>query len=225
MAEDVKVLVETFDLLKEALPAIGRFPHSFRFTLGQRIETRLFDVLELPHEARFGRRRGPRAARLPRSPSGASRARPVDRLRTASYDQFMQPKRLQIRKWYGTHARTVIGLYDTGSEEGLVRASVAKRLGRYKLPSPISIGGIGHGMTESSEVAHFQVKVQGKWCRYVAAVVPDDALDLDVLIGEDFLAKYALVVDSKRNRVVVENRLQFERMTRRRLFVASPRGR
>lgn len=136
----------------------------------------------------------------------------------------MRPKRIQIRKWYGSRARTVVGLFDTGSEEGLVRASVAKGLIRTQLPSPISIGGIGHGLTRTTEVAHFQVKVLGKWCRCSASVVPDDTLDLDLLIGEDFLAKYALVVDSKRNRVVVESRLQFERMTRRRIFIATPRG-
>lgn len=141
------------------------------------------------------------------------------------YDPSMQPKRIQIRRWYATRARTVIGLYDTGSEEGLVRASVAKGLIRTHLPSPIPIGGIGHGLTEATELAQFQVKVLGKWCRYSASVLPDDTIDLDVLIGEDFLAKYGLMVDSKRNRVVVESRLQFERMTRRRLFIALPRGR
>jgi len=40
-------VVETMrDLLLWAVPAIGKFPRSLRFTLGERIEARLFETLE-----------------------------------------------------------------------------------------------------------------------------------------------------------------------------------
>ncbi len=57
MPTDAKVVVDMYELVKATLPAIGRFPKTHRFTVGERLETRLLDVLELLEQARFGDRR------------------------------------------------------------------------------------------------------------------------------------------------------------------------
>lgn len=57
MPNEAKVCVDAFELVKAALPVIGRFPRSHRFTLGERVEARLFDLIELLEHARFGYRR------------------------------------------------------------------------------------------------------------------------------------------------------------------------
>lgn len=138
----------------------------------------------------------------------------------------MKPEKMHVRVGTGRRSMRVVGLYDTGSEEGLVRASVARRLATTTLPDPVPVLGIGGGHVLAREWAIFQVRVLGKWCRYQALVVPDEALDLDLLIGEDFLLRYGLVIHAKSNRLSVVYPEHFKRMTRRRgIFVASPRGR
>jgi len=44
------------DLLLWAVPAVGRFPRNLRFTLGERIERRLYAILEGLLRARYGAR-------------------------------------------------------------------------------------------------------------------------------------------------------------------------
>lgn len=43
-------------LLQWAVPTVARFPRSYRFTLGERIERRLYDVLELLVRASYAAR-------------------------------------------------------------------------------------------------------------------------------------------------------------------------
>lgn len=136
----------------------------------------------------------------------------------------MKPERLYIRARNGKRAVPVQGLYDTDSEDGLIKERCSRFLAVGSLPEPIFLTGIGGGKVRSSRVAFLQVKVLGKWCRYSAFVVPDRALDVDLLIGEDFLARYGLAVNSRLNKIEVAYPQQFERMTRRHIFVASPRG-
>ena len=57
MANEAKVCVDADELVKAALPVIGRFPRSHRFTLGERVEARLFDLIELLEQARLGYKR------------------------------------------------------------------------------------------------------------------------------------------------------------------------
>ncbi len=57
MAQDLKVIVEAQELAKELLPVVARFPRAHRYTLGDRIEGRMLDVIELLDQARFGRKR------------------------------------------------------------------------------------------------------------------------------------------------------------------------
>lgn len=132
---------------------------------------------------------------------------------------------LQIRRGYAAKPRAVSGLFDTGSEDGLIRERIAHAAVTTPLPDPVHVMGIGGGSTAAHRLAMFQVRVLGKWCRYTALVVSDDALDVDVLLGEDFLDRYGLNVDIRANRVVVAYPDHFRRMTRRHIFVASPRGR
>lgn len=132
---------------------------------------------------------------------------------------------LSIRRGYAAKGRTVTGLFDTGSEEGLLRERVVAAAATAKLPDPVPVLGIGGGSTAAHRLAMFQVRVLGKWCRTSALVVPDDALDVDLLVGEDFLDRYGLNVDIRKNRVAVAYPEHFRRMTRRQIFVASPRGR
>jgi len=57
VAQDLKVIVEAQELAKELLPVVARFPRTHRYTLGDRIEGRMLDVIELLDQARFGRKR------------------------------------------------------------------------------------------------------------------------------------------------------------------------
>ncbi len=136
----------------------------------------------------------------------------------------MKPESMAIRQWYGARSRRVIGLFDTGSEDGLIRRSAARGLARAKLPTAVSVIGIGGAVSKAEESAVLLVRALGKWCRYAALVVPDRALDVDLLIGEDFLSRFGLIVDVRKNAVEVAYPEHFRRMTRRAVFVASPRG-
>ena len=137
----------------------------------------------------------------------------------------MKAVTLPIRRGYAGKSHAVSCLFDTGSEDGLIRAGVAGAAATAPLPDPIPVFGIGGGSTSARRFALFQVRVLGNWCRYSALVVPDGALDIDLLIGEDFLLRYGLNVNVRDNRVLVAYPDHFHRMTRRRIFVASPRGR
>ncbi|GEM_PF-1608282 len=49
----LQVIESTHDLILWAVPAIGKFPRHLRFTLGERIEQRLYALLESLIQARF----------------------------------------------------------------------------------------------------------------------------------------------------------------------------
>jgi hypothetical protein len=55
MAEAANSIAKTYDLLKWLLPAVSKFPRDKRYTLGQRIEDKLLDVLELLLSANYTR--------------------------------------------------------------------------------------------------------------------------------------------------------------------------
>src|SRR5262249_40583657 len=57
--EQLAVIVKTFDLVKWSCQHTGRFPRNHRFTLGERIERRLYDLLETLVQARYTRDRQP----------------------------------------------------------------------------------------------------------------------------------------------------------------------
>ncbi len=90
----------------------------------------------------------------------------------------MKVQAFRIRSRHAASPREVQGLFDTGSEEGLIRMSAAAGLDAMTLSDPIPVEGIGGGTTLARRLAHFEVNY------------PD-----------------------------------FKRMTRRRIFVASPHGR
>lgn len=50
-----EVVEHAHALLRWAVPAVGKFPRSFRFTLGERMERRLYDILECLVRASFER--------------------------------------------------------------------------------------------------------------------------------------------------------------------------
>lgn len=54
MVMEAKVVTDFYDTVKIALPLVGKFPRSHRFTLGDRIENRLLDVLELFDRVQVG---------------------------------------------------------------------------------------------------------------------------------------------------------------------------
>lgn len=55
MAEELQAIVLAFDLVKWSLGAIAKFPRSHRFVLGERMERRLYDILERLVEAKYTR--------------------------------------------------------------------------------------------------------------------------------------------------------------------------
>jgi hypothetical protein len=56
---ELAVIQKTYDLVKWSCPHIARFPRSHRFTLGERIERRLYWLLETLIQARYTRDRSP----------------------------------------------------------------------------------------------------------------------------------------------------------------------
>jgi hypothetical protein len=55
MPEDLKVITKTNDLILWCLPQIIKFPKVHRFTVGERMENLLFDILEALIEARYSK--------------------------------------------------------------------------------------------------------------------------------------------------------------------------
>ncbi len=56
--EELAVIARTYDLVKWACQHISKFPRQYRFTLGERIERRLYELLETLIEARYLKERG-----------------------------------------------------------------------------------------------------------------------------------------------------------------------
>lgn len=56
-AEELPVIVRTYDLVKWSCQHTSKFPRNHRFVLGERIERRLYDLLETLLEARYTRER------------------------------------------------------------------------------------------------------------------------------------------------------------------------
>ncbi|MBY0228535.1 MAG: diversity-generating retroelement protein Avd, partial [Gemmataceae bacterium] len=57
MADELPVIQKAYDLVKWACEHVGRFPRKHRFTLGERIERRLYDLLEGLVAARWTKER------------------------------------------------------------------------------------------------------------------------------------------------------------------------
>jgi four helix bundle protein len=55
MFDGSNAITKTYDLLKWLLPAVSKFPKDKRYTLGQRIENKLLDILELLLEANYSK--------------------------------------------------------------------------------------------------------------------------------------------------------------------------
>jgi hypothetical protein len=53
--EGPKVITSTYDLIEWAIPHIAEFPRNQRYTLGERIENKLFLLLELLIEAQYSK--------------------------------------------------------------------------------------------------------------------------------------------------------------------------
>ncbi|MDA1053035.1 MAG: diversity-generating retroelement protein Avd [Planctomycetota bacterium] len=54
---EMKVIEKTYDLVVWSCQHIGKFPRSHRFTLGDRLEQRLYQVLEMLLRAKYDRER------------------------------------------------------------------------------------------------------------------------------------------------------------------------
>lgn len=61
MKNELPVIERTYDLVKWFLSHLAKFPRSHRYSLGQRIESRLYDVMEQLIRAKYA----PRGAKLP----------------------------------------------------------------------------------------------------------------------------------------------------------------
>jgi hypothetical protein len=58
MAEqELTVITKTYDLVRWSCQHISRFPRNYRFVLGERMERRLYDLLETLLQARYTRDR------------------------------------------------------------------------------------------------------------------------------------------------------------------------
>src|SRR3989338_6152770 len=53
--EGPKVITSAYDLIKWAIPHVAKLPRNQRYTLGERIENKLFGLLELLIEAQYSR--------------------------------------------------------------------------------------------------------------------------------------------------------------------------
>jgi hypothetical protein len=57
MAEQLDVVTKTYDLALWLLPQVAKFPRAHRFTLGERMESAVLDVLEQLVEAQYTARK------------------------------------------------------------------------------------------------------------------------------------------------------------------------
>ena len=55
--EELVVIQKTYDLVKWSCGHIANFPRKYRFTLGERVERRLYHLLETLIQARYTRQR------------------------------------------------------------------------------------------------------------------------------------------------------------------------
>lgn len=55
MSDAPNVIAKTYDLIKWLMPAITKFPKDKRYTLGQRIENKLLDILDILLEANYSK--------------------------------------------------------------------------------------------------------------------------------------------------------------------------
>lgn len=53
MTNNESIITKTYDLLRHSIPLLNRFPRDFKFTLGERIQRMLADLLELLIEAYY----------------------------------------------------------------------------------------------------------------------------------------------------------------------------
>jgi len=64
MAEKEDILTRTYDLLLYLIPKVAKLPRNHKFTLGDRIENLLLDVLQAGIEAYYTGQRTPKIDRL-----------------------------------------------------------------------------------------------------------------------------------------------------------------
>jgi hypothetical protein len=57
--KELGVITKTYDLVKWSCGHTSKFPRNHRFVLGERIERRLYDLLETLVQARYTRERQP----------------------------------------------------------------------------------------------------------------------------------------------------------------------
>ena len=55
MSETVNSISKTYDSIKWIVPTVAKFPREKRYTLGQRIEDRLLDILGFLLEANYSK--------------------------------------------------------------------------------------------------------------------------------------------------------------------------
>jgi hypothetical protein len=53
--EGPKIITSAYDFIRWAIPHIAKFPRNQRYTLGDRIENKLFSLLELLIEAQYSK--------------------------------------------------------------------------------------------------------------------------------------------------------------------------
>jgi hypothetical protein len=58
-AEELTVIVKTYDLILWSCNHTSRFPRQHRFVLGERIEHSLYDLLEILIQAKYTKERTP----------------------------------------------------------------------------------------------------------------------------------------------------------------------
>jgi len=57
MKHELDVLTRFYDFILWMIPEIGRIPRNFRFTLGERMETKLYEILDGLIEAKYTKRK------------------------------------------------------------------------------------------------------------------------------------------------------------------------
>jgi hypothetical protein len=57
--QELPIIQKTYDLIKWYIPIINRLPRDHKYSLGDRIVTQLYDILELLISARFNHQRLP----------------------------------------------------------------------------------------------------------------------------------------------------------------------
>ena len=97
--------------------------------------------------------------------------------------------------------------FDSGSTKNLIRAEFAAELGSViPLAAPVRFRGIADGAFKSRQLVQLHLRLGGVWVDTLAYVAPPEAFEERILLGQEFMQEFGVVLDMRRDRVLLDVR-------------------